>query len=136
MMILIVYETSVTISSRNFEDFCSVSNMIKWFATDKLVLNLDDTNIMKFITKNSAHSTLYIGYKVKYIEETVNTKVFFCLQIDSHINWRNHMEQMIPQLSAARYAIRSMVRISNINTPKSIHYCMSFWYKIWNTFWG
>jgi hypothetical protein len=72
--ILIVYETSVIISSRNFEDFCSVSNMIKWFATDKLVLNVDDTNIMKFITKYSAHSTLYIGYKVKYIEETVNTK--------------------------------------------------------------
>ena len=39
-------DTSVTISSRNFEDFCSVSNlvlsdMIKWFAAYKLVLNLD-----------------------------------------------------------------------------------------------
>jgi len=30
-------------------------------------------NIMKFITKNSAHSTLLIGYKEKYREETVNT---------------------------------------------------------------
>jgi hypothetical protein len=76
--ILIVDETSVIISSRNFEDFRSVSNMIKWFATDKFVQNLDDTNIMKFITNNSAHSTLYIGYKVKHIEETVNT-IFFCL---------------------------------------------------------
>ena len=110
--------------------------MIKQFATDKLVLNLDDTNIMKFITNNTSHSTLYIGYKVKYIEETVNTK-FFCLQIDSHINWRNHIEQMIPQLSAVHYAVRSTVHISNINTLKSIYYCiMSIWYKIWNIFWG
>jgi len=44
--------------------------MIKWFAANNLVLNLDKTNIMKFITRNSAHSTLHIGYKEKNIEQT------------------------------------------------------------------
>ena len=44
--------------------------MIKWFAANNLVLNLDKTNIMKLITK----STLHIGYKEKYVGETVNTK--------------------------------------------------------------
>ena len=29
---------------------------------------------MKFITKNSSHSTLYTGYKEKYREVIVNTK--------------------------------------------------------------
>jgi len=29
-------------------------------------------NIMKFITQNSSHFTLHIGYKEKYIEETNN----------------------------------------------------------------
>jgi len=41
--------------------------MIKWFATNNLLLNLDKTNIIKFVTKNSAHSTLHIGYKEEYI---------------------------------------------------------------------
>jgi len=41
------------------------------FTANNLVLNLDNTNIMKFITKNSLHSTLYTGYK----EEIVNTKI-------------------------------------------------------------
>jgi len=41
--------------------------MIKRFATNNLVLNLEKTNIMKFITKNSLHSTLHIGYKENYI---------------------------------------------------------------------
>jgi len=68
---------SVTTSGRNFKDFSSLSNLvlshtIKWFAANYLVLNLDKMNIMKFVTKNSAHSTLHIGYKEKYIEETVN----------------------------------------------------------------
>jgi hypothetical protein len=63
-------DTSCIIPSRNFEDFCSMSNlvlshMIKWFAANKLVLNIDKTNIMKFITKNSSHSRLHIGYKEK-----------------------------------------------------------------------
>jgi len=95
--------------------------MIKWFAAYNLVLNLDKMNVMKFTTKNSSHSTLHFGYKEKYIEETVNTK-FLGLQIDNHINWKNHIEQMIPKLSAACYTVRSMVHTSNINTLKSIYY--------------
>jgi hypothetical protein len=67
--------------------------------------------------KNSAHSTLHVGYEEKYLEETVNTK----LQIDNNINYKNLFEEMIPNLSGTRYAFRSMVHISNINTLKSIY---------------
>jgi len=42
-----------------------LSHMIKWFVANNSVLKLDKTNIMKFITKNSSHSTLHIGYKEK-----------------------------------------------------------------------
>jgi hypothetical protein len=63
--------------------------MIKWFAANNLVLNLDKTNIMQFITKNSAHSPIQFGYKEKYIAETLNTK-FVGLQTDNHINWKKN----------------------------------------------
>jgi len=52
---------------------------------------------MKFITKNSSHSTLHICYKEKYTEKVMNTK-FFSLQTDNHINWKNHTEEMIPNI--------------------------------------
>jgi hypothetical protein len=60
------------ISNRNFENFFSVlnsvlSHIIKWFSANNLVLNLDKTNIIKFITKNSSYSTLHIGYNEKHI---------------------------------------------------------------------
>jgi hypothetical protein len=158
---------------------------------------------MKLITKYSSHSTLHIGYKEKYVEETihsfthsfyrhvqnvtipcrsqellpflfviyfflppfsthyssilphfilpsiswsisqillfpnveetVNTK-FLGLQIDNHVNWKNHIEQMILDLSAARYAVRSMVRISNVNTLKPITAAHQLYEKIgWNS---
>ena len=95
--------------------------MIKGFAAYNLVLNLDKTNKMKLIAKNSSHSTLHIGYKEKYVEETVNRK-FLGLQIDNHINWKNCTEETIPKLIAACYAIKSMVHISNISTVKSIYH--------------
>jgi hypothetical protein len=82
--------------------------MIKWFGADTMVLNLDETNIMKFITNNLSHSTLHIAYKEKYVEEMVNTE-FHGLQIDNHLKWKNRAEQIIPKLSA----VRSMVHISN-----------------------
>jgi len=53
---------------------------------------------MKFITRNLSQSTLQIDYKENYIEELVNTK-FLNLQIDNHIHWKNHIEQMIPVFS-------------------------------------
>jgi hypothetical protein len=51
--------------------------MIKWFAANSLVLNLDTMNIIKFITKDSSQSTLHIGYKETYIEEALNIKFLF-----------------------------------------------------------
>jgi len=73
--VLFTDDTSDIISSRNFKDFCSVSNlvlsdMIKWFAAYKLILNLDKINIMIFITKNSSHSTLCIGYKEEFVVDS------------------------------------------------------------------
>jgi isopenicillin N synthase-like dioxygenase len=55
-------------------------------------------NIMKFMTKNLAHSTIHIVYREKNVEETVNTK-FLGLQIDNHVKWKNHIEEMMPQWS-------------------------------------
>jgi hypothetical protein len=51
----------------------------------------------------------------------INTK-FLGLQIDNHLNWKNHIGQMIPKLSGACYDVRLMGHISNINTHKSIYY--------------
>jgi hypothetical protein len=55
---------------------------------------------MKFVMSNSPHCELTIGCKDKYIEETVNSK-FLGLHLDNHLNWKDHVDQVIPKLSAA-----------------------------------
>jgi hypothetical protein len=95
--------------------------MSKWFTANKLALNLDKTNIIKSVTNNSPQCALSTGYNGKRIEESANTK-FLDLQIDDHLNWKNHIDQMIPKLSWACYAVRSMFHIVNIYTMKSIYF--------------
>ena len=75
---------------------------------------------MKFITNNSSHFAVHVGFKEKYVEKMVATKLLG-LQIDNHLNYKNHNEKMLPKLNAACYAIMSLVH-SNINTFKSIYY--------------
>jgi hypothetical protein len=62
-----------------------LSHMNKWFTANKLALNLDKINILKFITNNSPQYALCISYNGKYIEESVNTKSLG-LKIDNHLN--------------------------------------------------
>jgi hypothetical protein len=59
--------------------------MSKWFTSNKLVPNLDKTNIMQFVTNKSPQYGLKIGYDEKYVEESINTNLFG-LQIDNHLN--------------------------------------------------
>jgi hypothetical protein len=68
--VLFTDDTIVIISSRNFTGFLSVSNLVpshivKLFAANKLVLNLNETNVITFITTNSSQSTLWIGFNRK-----------------------------------------------------------------------
>jgi hypothetical protein len=78
-------------------------------------------SIIKLITKNSPQHTLSTCYKERYIEEAVNTK-FLGLQIDNHLNWKNHSNQLVPKLSGACCALRSMSHISSTETLKSIYF--------------
>jgi len=101
-----------------------------------LVRNLDKTNIIKFITNKLPQYDLKIGYYEKYIEESINTK-FLGLQIDNHLNWKNYIDLMIPKLSRACYALRSVSHVSSTDTLKSIYF--AYFHSIMKygiVFWG
>jgi len=95
--------------------------MIEWFSANMLVLNLEKTNIMKYVTINQPYCALMISHKDKYIEEVVNLK-FLGIQIGNHLNWKNHIDQIIPKLSVACYMVRQMYHICNNDTLRSIYF--------------
>jgi hypothetical protein len=61
-----------------------------------------------------------IEYNGKYIEQSASKK-FLGLQIDNDINWKNHIDQMIPKLRGPCYAVRSVFHIVNFDKLKSVN---------------
>jgi hypothetical protein len=93
----------------------------KWFAANKLALNLVKTNIITFVTNNLPQYASSIAYNGKYVEEIVCMK-FLGLQISNYQNVTNYIDILIPKLSAAYYAVRFIFRISSTDTPKSVYF--------------
>jgi len=91
--ILFADDINVIISRKNVDDFSPMSNTVfshtsQWFTSNRVVLNLDKTNIIKLITNEALQYDLKIGYDGRHTEESINIKLL-SLQIDNHLNWKN-----------------------------------------------
>jgi hypothetical protein len=72
----------------------------------------------------------------KHIEQSIHTE-FLGLKIDSHLNRKTHINQLVPKLSRACYALRSLLHVSNIDTLKLIYFaCFHSLMKYRIIFWG
>jgi hypothetical protein len=116
--------TSVLISHKHFNKFKNAFNTVlnhitNWFHAIQLILNMDTTNIVNFTPTNIrvVCNPLTIEYDGKVLTEVTNFK-FLGLHIDNHLNWRRHMEQILPKLSAACYTIRQLSHVLNIAVLK------------------
>jgi hypothetical protein len=56
-------------------------------------------------TKYSLHVPLDIECADEFIEETINIKFLF-IKIDNNLNWKNHIDQILPTLGAACLTVR------------------------------
>jgi acetyl-CoA carboxylase beta subunit len=77
--IIFANDTSVIVYNKNLDDFCVLSNkvlshMSKYFSANKLSLNLDKTNVIKFITKSSPQYPLNIRYNNKIYKKWQKTR--------------------------------------------------------------
>ena len=124
--VLFADDTSVIVKSKDFEGLESRLNtvlncMCEWFEANKLSLNLEKSNVIKFQSYKSADNKLCISNNGRFLEQTVNTK-FLDLQIDKYLNWKEHIEYITPKLASALYAIRSMSTYVCTGTLKLIYH--------------
>jgi len=77
------------------------------------------TNVIKFTPKTAAHIPLDIYYKDNVIGEEKSTK-FLGMHIDNHMNWKNHVEQILPKLSAACFLMKKLIHTLNQDTLRMV----------------
>ena len=116
-------DTSVLSTAKSYEELktkinCMLDYVTGWFSANGLTLNMEKTNIMKFTCHQN--EAFPIIYQNKIITGTNNTKCLG-LELDKNINWKNHVQKIIPKLSSACYLIRRMYPCCNLNTLKMIY---------------
>jgi hypothetical protein len=82
---------------------------------------MEKTNIMKFTPSNRQNKLFPFMFQNRLLIGTNNTK-FLRLELDKNINWKNHIQKILPKLSSACFLIRRMCPSSNINTLKMIYF--------------
>ena len=92
----------------------ALTRLNQWFHINQLVLNITETNVIKFKPKTTAHVPLHIYYKDNITDEVKSTK-FLGMHIDNHMIWKNHVEQILPKLSAACFLIGNLIHTLNLD---------------------
>jgi hypothetical protein len=95
--------------------------MIGWFSANGLALNMEKTNIMKFISNYHQNETFQIMYQKKIIIGINNTN-FLGPELDKSVSWKNHVQKIVPKLSSACYLTRRMYPSCKSYTPKMIYF--------------
>jgi len=75
----------------------AILQLNRWFNSNRLLLNLEKTYFLQFLTKNSRATDLHI-YENRQISSIHSTK-FLGLVIDDNLSWHCHIDQMIPKLN-------------------------------------
>jgi hypothetical protein len=90
---------------------------------------------MKFATNNKISINFNVGYDNKTIE--VLTTKFLGLQIDNNLNWKMYIKYVIPELSSAYFAMRTVTPLLKIDTLKLVYF--AYFHSIMSyrvIFWG
>ena len=90
----------------------------------------------QFETKANKENNTQILYSNKTIATAKSIK-FFGLTLDTYINWKHHISELIPRLNKACYAIRSIKPFMWLNVLRSTYF--SYAHSIMSyglIFWG
>jgi len=86
-----------------------------------LTLKINKTNIVEFCSKHYQDETFIINYQNNPIKESINTKLLG-LKLYKHINWKKHINKILPKMRSACFVVRSMYTSSNMSTLKVIYF--------------
>src|SRR5215510_15792023 len=93
----------------------------QWFKINLLSINVDKTHYIQFKTKNKPTCDINIVCNENLITALPKIK-FLGIHIQDLINWNYHIDYIIPKLSSACYAMRSIKTVMSLNTLKTIYY--------------
>jgi hypothetical protein len=124
--ILFAADTSVIVTDKDHDSFkyktdLTLTSLNQCFYIKQVVLNITKTNVIKFTPKTTAHISLDIYYEDNVIDEVKSTE-FLGMPINNHMNWKNHVKQILPKLSVACFLIKNLIHTLNLDTLCMVYF--------------
>jgi hypothetical protein len=79
-------------------------------------------NTVKLNPINSAHSRLITEYKKNTLSEDAAGRTLLGLHIDNHMNWKQHVDQILQKLNAACSVIGILFATLNLVTLRNVFF--------------
>jgi len=139
--ILFTDDTSIIITGQNVLRFqeelnATFGNISKWFQANSLSLNISKTHFTQFFSKNTNYYDTHVSYENNCISKVNETK-FLGININNTLSWKTHIEEMLPKLCSACFAMKSVKPLASQQILKIIYY--SYFHSIMSygvIFWG
>jgi hypothetical protein len=109
----------------------TIRKLKKWFHRNLLIINLEKTHSLQFLTENSNEAQLQRisdNMQISNIEETK----FLGLMINNRLSWQNHINLMISKLNVFSYQIRSFRQLLDLETLKNVYFSVAHWILSYN----
>jgi hypothetical protein len=91
------------------------------FHSNLLMLNYDKTYFLQFTTKANKENNMQIMYSNKTIA-TVKSIKFLGLTVDTILNWKHRISELIPRLNKACFAIGSVKPFMPLDVLRSTYF--------------
>jgi hypothetical protein len=124
--VLFVDDTSMIITKSDPMEFTNTINrniikINKWFKSNSLSLNIDKTYFLQFHMKTIQNDDFQIFYENKQITKSQTIK-FLRITIDSNSSCKQHINDIIPKLNKACFAIRLVKPFMSLEAMRLIYF--------------
>ena len=124
--ILFADDTSIIITSPNACELqkaisASIHQLTKWFQENSLSLNVSETYFLQFRNKNQNNLHTPVTLDSNSITKANHIK-FLELTINDSMTWKSQIDAILPRLSLACFAIRSVKPYVSQQSFKTIYY--------------
>ena len=133
-------DSTITYSSKNLNRTLAIIQqefqlVLKWLLANKLIINLDKTQLMLFTTR-SRPEPLTINVDGHNITEIKETK-FLGIMLDNNLNWKAHIDYISKKISKTISLLRLLKHSFPSRILKSLYYSLIYPYLNYgNIVWG
>lgn len=117
--------------------FVDILNPIhSWMTDHNLDINYNKTKLMQF--RPHQKKPLNLNFTNNNIKiDNVDNFTLLGINIDTHLNWKSHVQKIVNKLSSFTYALRELKKATDLKTAMTSYYAYAFsWINYGILLWG